>query len=424
MKLHTENPWKVLIVDDDAQIHSLTCVALEDVEFQGRPIRFISAYSESETKDILKNHDDIALILLDVVMENEDSGLRLTKYIRNTLKNNVSRIILRSGMLSYEAHRQLIVDFDIDDFREKADLSPAKLFSACYSSLRTYAGIKEIQAKEQLAQEQQRKLLQADKMIALGTLVSGVAHEVNNPNNLIVFNAAILKRFMQDAIPILRKHAADNKDFKLSGLPFDEVEDQMTSLIEGIHQGADRIKNIISDLKEFSRDRSTLIKETFDIHEAASMAIKLVRHQISRSTGNFIEEYEEDLPLVKGNSQKIEQVIINLLINACQSLESHNQSIHLKVYESTDNNTVVVSIKDEGTGISEKDLSQIFDPFFTTRRDQKGTGLGLAISREIVKDHGGELKLTSTFGEGSLATIELPIYNDEENDNDEENGSV
>ncbi|WP_085904920.1 response regulator [Kiloniella majae] len=132
------SPWKILIVDDEDEVHSVTKFALKGYKFADRPLKFFHAYSGTEAKDILSTNDDIALILLDVVMETDHAGLELVEYIRCTLNNKISRIVLRTGQPGQAPEKKIIIDYDINDYKEKTELTSQKLFTLVSASLRSY----------------------------------------------------------------------------------------------------------------------------------------------------------------------------------------------------------------------------------------------------------------------------------------------
>ncbi|CAK0755823.1 putative two-component system response regulator [uncultured Gammaproteobacteria bacterium] len=134
-------PWKILIVDDDQEVHAITHVVLGDVMFENRPLVFLSAHSGAEAHDVIPRHPDLAVILLDVVMETDDAGLRLVHYIRNELGNRQVRIILRTGQPGQAPERQVIVAYDINDYKAKSELTAQKLFTATVAALRSYQHI-------------------------------------------------------------------------------------------------------------------------------------------------------------------------------------------------------------------------------------------------------------------------------------------
>ena len=137
----SESRWKVLIVDDESEIHNVTRLVLGDFQFDGKGLEFLSAYTSEETKKVLSINSDIAVVLLDVVMEEEDSGLKLVKYIREELKNDLVRIVLRTGQPGQAPEKKVIVDYDINDYKEKTELTSQKLFTCMVTSIRSYRDI-------------------------------------------------------------------------------------------------------------------------------------------------------------------------------------------------------------------------------------------------------------------------------------------
>jgi polar amino acid transport system substrate-binding protein len=143
------------------------------------------------------------------------------------------------------------------------------------------------------------------------------------------------------------------------------------------------------------------------------VAILIAENLIKKSTNNFKVEYGKDLPLIRGNAQQLEQVVINLINNACQSLKNPSAEIRISTYFNPQRKKVRVKVEDQGVGIRPDDLKYIMDPFFTTKREMGGTGLGLSVSYNIVKSHGGTLILSSKPGQGSTARVSFPaILND------------
>lgn len=253
------------------------------------------------------------------------------------------------------------------------------------------------------------QLIQADKMTTLGTLVSGVAHEINNPNNFILLNANILKDVWRDALPVLQTHHKKNRGFRLAGMSFEKAENKIGRLIDGTGEGARRIKNIVESLKNFARMDQGGINQQVNVNTIIESAITITHNLIKRSTHRFSRELAGDIPPISGNAQQLEQVIINLLTNACQSLPNPDCALAVSSRFNEEDSTVIVTVTDQGQGISKEDINQIFDPFFTTKRTSGGTGLGLSISYRIVKEHNGKLNLESPGGKGAIATLMLPV---------------
>lgn len=262
---------------------------------------------------------------------------------------------------------------------------------------------------EKNASELQSRLLQANKMSALGLMVSGVAHEVNNPNNFILSNAQLLERSCEDIIKILREYHRENGDFQIGGLPFAEVEQHFPEMIAGIISGTQRINSIINDLKTFARQGGGEQFEQLDLNLAVKNAVSVVRSQIQLHTIRFSIELADDLPLISGNSQQLGQVVINLLINACQALPGPDRAIALRTWHDEKSAEVVISVADEGEGVLPADRERLMEPFFTTRRQSGGTGLGLTISHSIIKEHNGTIAFESIPGRGTIFQVRLPV---------------
>jgi polar amino acid transport system substrate-binding protein len=255
---------------------------------------------------------------------------------------------------------------------------------------------------------QQQQLIQADKMTSLGILISGVAHEINNPTGLLLLNLPIIHEAWLDSQDILEQHYENHGDFILGGLAYSQMRKEIPTLLTDMHDGARRIKRIVNDLKDFSRQESEDLSELFNINDVIATAIRLAENSISSSTDQFKVNYAPSLPLVEGNSQRIEQVIINLILNACQALDNRKSAISLRTFERRELHQTCVQITDQGCGIQARNLTRLLDPFFTTRREQGGTGLGLSISSGIIQAHSGELKFESIPGEGTTVTLSLP----------------
>ena len=263
-------------------------------------------------------------------------------------------------------------------------------------------------ALEELRRHQD-KLIQADKMASLGTLVSGVAHEINNPNGLLLLDIPVLKRVHDDAEEILETHFREHGDFTLGGVPYSEMRDEIPRILDEMQDGAQRIKRIVNDLKDFARRDDAGQKELIDVEAVARTALRLVDPTIRCATGNFEAVYAGSLPKILGNGQRIEQVIVNLVLNACQALPDQDKGVLLSTSFDKKRKTVLIQVRDEGVGIAEEHLPYLMDPFFTTKRDTGGTGLGLSVSAGIVKEHGGTLLFESIPGAGTTVTLSLPV---------------
>ena len=276
--------------------------------------------------------------------------------------------------------------------------------------------IAERKRSQELAQMRQQQLMQADKMASLGILSSGIAHEINNPNNFILLNARIFSRVWNDVAPILEEYFNRNGDFALAGMPYTQAHERIGQLISGMSEGAQRIQKIVQGLKDFARQDTGELDQPVDINSVIEAAVLIAGNLIKKSSERFSCEYESDLPKIRGNVQQLEQVIINLITNSCHALQDRQKSIRITTSYDTAADCIIVEVRDEGTGISPENLKHIMDPFFTTKRNSGGTGLGLSISYNIARAHGGDLEFTSEVGKGTTAILNLPVHREAENE--------
>lgn len=250
--------------------------------------------------------------------------------------------------------------------------------------------------------------IRASRLASLGELAAGVAHEINNPNALVRLNAELVKKSFNGALPILQEHFDKHGDFALGGLEYTEVREELPHLFTEMLEGTDRIKNIVNDLKDFSRNDSPDHSDQIDLNELVQTSIRLIKNTIRNSTDHFSTDYAPQMPSLKGSFQRIEQVVVNLLINACQALSSKDKTIRVKTWADPVNLRSILQITDEGCGIEAEHLQHITEPFFTTKRKEGGTGLGLSVAIRIIDDHGGKLEFQSQPGQGTIVTLSLP----------------
>jgi PAS domain S-box-containing protein len=275
--------------------------------------------------------------------------------------------------------------------------------------------ITERREKEKAAKQHELQLIQADKMASLGILVSGVAHEINNPNNFVMLNIPILQGMWQHMKPILDDYLNENGDFFVGKrLKYSAVRESVPELMIGIYEGSKRIQTIVKELKDYSRKQDENHFEAININEVVNTAIILTENLIHKSTEKVEYNLEKNIPLINGNFQKLEQVIINLLENSCQAITNKKQKIKINSYYNNKDRTVVCDICDEGMGMDKITLTKIRDPFFTTKRTEGGTGLGLAVSSKIIANHDGKLTFTSEPNVGTCARLSFPVYASEE----------
>jgi len=338
-------------------------------------------------------------------------GVNIFSILNNDMKDSYMRITRdNSAMKNYQLEFIFTTAAGIDLF---VVLSA----SPVYSEDNTYTGlvalITDITERKKAEQEEkirQQQLMQADKMVSLGMLVSGVAHEINNPNNFILLNVPVIDQAWKSVLPLLDDIYEKNGDFIVGKrLKYSQLRDSIQPLIQGVEDGANRIKIIVEELKDFARQDTMDTMTGININTAVNNALKLISPFIKKSTDAFTIDLASDMPIVDGNLQRIEQVIINLVQNACQALTEPHQSVTVRTRYNYEKSVVELVVRDEGCGIPEKDLKFITDPFFTTKGPKKGTGLGLSVSLKIVHDHNGTMDFSSIEGKGTTVTVSFPV---------------
>ena len=358
-------------------------------------------------------------------------------------KNNIERA-LKEGSLRFEhLHRRLngvnfsaevLLDvmllggkkvlqarvFDITE-RKKAEW---KLMQVNKDLLLNERALKnmlyDISKTHQELENAQTQLVQSEKLSSLGQLSAGIAHEINNPLGFISNNIDILDEYVNSYSQIIRvigvlKKTIEDKDLDKAASVVEEINKldeklnlefiatDIRDLIEQTKSGTVRIKKIINDLKIFSRkDEGRL--ELSNVEEILDRVINIVWNEIKYKI-ELKKEYG-GIPLVRCNTQKIGQVFINLIVNASQAVKEKGVII-VKTY--LIDKSACIEISDTGSGIEKADIDKIFDPFFTTKEVGKGTGLGLSIGYDIIKQHGGEIKVESEVNKGTKFIIKLPV---------------
>jgi PAS domain S-box-containing protein len=277
-------------------------------------------------------------------------------------------------------------------------------------TVRVYGVVQDVteqRRSEQAAQREREAMTRADKMISLGVLVSGVAHEVNNPNHSIMLNAPLLRDAWKSVVPIVDERASLDGALRIGNIPWDEMRTEAAAMIDDIEQAAERIRAIVTELRGFALDHDAGERRAVSMNDVVTSSLRLLGSHIRKATTRFSTALAPELPEVRANQRRLEQVLVNLVINACQALEGTECAIVIETGRTPTH--VFVRVIDEGRGIPREDLRHIKDPFFTTKRATGGSGLGLAVSDRIVQEHGGELTFESEPGRGTTATVSIPI---------------
>jgi signal transduction histidine kinase len=260
-------------------------------------------------------------------------------------------------------------------------------------------------------------LTQQAHLSAVGVLTAGVAHEINNPINFVSSSIDPLKKdiaFLYDILEKylqLKKFSKDELKQKLEdidklkqSMDFKYTINETNQLFEGMHEGINRIKNIIRDLKILSKDNADTMEKA-DIHQGIDDTLTLLKNRYKDKI-EIIKDYDSNIPNIDCYYGKLNQVFMNIVANAIEAISNEGQ---IKIKTKKIDNNIKIIISDTGVGISENNIKKIFNPFYTTKTVSKGTGLGLSIVSSIIRDHGGNIDVSSEVGRGSTFTITLPF---------------
>ncbi len=267
-------------------------------------------------------------------------------------------------------------------------------------------GILEFYRDVTLEKTYDQQLQQADKLASIGQLVSGIGHEINNPNQFIRGNIKIIQQSLDDMLPIVDDYMKDHPDQKIARLNYDFFRENIMTLVDDMAHGSERIKAIVEGLRTFTRKDEGLLVDKVDINTLIETSARLVHNEVHKNADIELD-LSPGVPTFSGNSQKIEQVLINLIVNASQAIPDDRRGL-IKVATNYDNERITVLVEDNGKGMNESTVNQIFNPFFTTKRAKGGTGLGLAIAYRIVEEHNGKVQVKSKPGVGTTFIIRIP----------------
>lgn len=274
----------------------------------------------------------------------------------------------------------------------------------------------ELQDSNASLKSARQQLLQSEKMAAIGLLAAGVAHEINNPVGYVNSNLGTLEKYLADVFLILDKYEsvepllavddtllAELRDLKAK-VDLKYIREDLASLVSESHQGLERIKKIVLDLKDFSRTDAEEHWMWADVHHGLDSTLNVVWNELKYKC-EVVKEYGT-LPEIYCLPSQLNQVFMNLLVNAAQAIEVRGK---ITLRTGQEGERVWIEVSDTGKGISREHIHRLFDPFFTTKPVGKGTGLGLSVSYNIVEKHHGSFEVTSEVGQGTTFRIWLPV---------------
>jgi signal transduction histidine kinase len=256
--------------------------------------------------------------------------------------------------------------------------------------------------------EATKRLVQSEKLASLGELAAGVAHEINNPVGYVSSNLTTLQKYLAVYEKVLDAPAADSSEMAAlkKKLNYAFIRDDLQNLVKETQEGVGRVKTIIQDLKDYARTNAATHYVASDIQVGLKSTLNIARIQLKNKADVRLELGK--LPLVECAPAQIDQVFLNLIVNAAQAMPEGKMGL-IDIRTDCNDKLVWIEVKDNGPGIPPDVLKKIFDPFFTTKDPGTGTGLGLSVSQNIIQQHGGTLTVDSTVGVGTTFKITLPI---------------
>jgi PAS domain S-box-containing protein len=255
----------------------------------------------------------------------------------------------------------------------------------------------------------EKQLIHSEKMSSLGVLVSSIAHEINNPNSFISFNIPILRDYIEEVMPIMDDYAAEHPDLEICRMAYPAFRQDITKLLDNIENGSGRISAFVSNLKEFSRVKEKVNEAWIELNSVVKNVLAISHVQLTKTIRFIVTHIPENLPRIWSDPTYLEQVLLNLLINAAQAADKDDSRIEINVDVGPSwLNHTILEVKDNGSGMDEKTRQEIFDPFFTTKSSSGGTGLGLYVCHNLVHSLKGRIEVESELGKGSTFRIILP----------------
>jgi signal transduction histidine kinase len=410
-----EDAAPILIVDDEETVRKLFADCLST------SYKCVQASSVSEALAHLKS-TEFALVITDVIMP----GLSGTELLRKIVENYpYTAVIMVSGVdrsqraldaVRLGAFDYLIKPCDLDVLEltvERALERRTLMLNARQYKLDLEARNNELVRSKAQLERLQMQIVHSEKMASLGQLAAGIAHELNNPVGFIYGNLDFLNQSIGGLIKLLNYYdEAELNENVASGavLIKEEIDYQTTledlnSIICDCREGAERIRDIVQNLRTFSRLDEAEFKKT-DIHEGIDSTIRLLSRYFTCDNIRLVRDYGE-LPLIDSFSGQLNQVWMNLLVNAAQAVSANGGEVRITTH--ADQEFMFIAVSDTGGGIAPEHLNRIFDPFYTTKLVGEGTGLGLSISFGIVERHGGTITVKTRLNEGSTFTVTLAI---------------
>jgi signal transduction histidine kinase len=409
--------WKVAVIDDDEAVHDGTRFALQDYALEGRGLELLSARSASDGRALMSEHPDMAVVLLDVVMETDRAGLDLVDFVRNELCNDLVRIILRTGQPGQAPEQRIVVDYDINDYKAKTELTAEKLFTSMTAALRSHEQLRrlhEMRAElqeanlglEERVRQRTAELVAANRQLESrwarlqrvssfkNEILGTVAHDLKNPLGVILGRTEMMSELLSAGPAPGEALAAQINHIRDSARRLTAMVDRL--IADAMADAADvSLRGDVVDLCAIARD----------VAEA--------NRPLAQKKQQTISLAGPDVLLLSGDPDRLREAVDNLVSNAVK-YGPHGGRAEIRIEEGDGEAVLVVA--DDGPGLSPEDHDRLFGRFQRLSAKPTGgetsTGLGLSITRRIVELHAGRITGENGLGGGAVFTVFLPLRKD------------
>ncbi|MEL6161039.1 MAG: hybrid sensor histidine kinase/response regulator [Cyanobacteria bacterium J06623_5] len=406
--------WKIMMVDDEPSVHQATKVALKFFTFEDRQLEFISAYSAEEAKQLIAGNPDTVLILLDVIMRTQDAGLKVAQYVREELKNKTVRIVLRTGQPGQVPEESVVVNYDINDYKTKLELTQEKLFTTLVASIRAYRDLTaleesqaqlshlnvELQQFNQTLEAQVRNRTQAltheieereKAEESLKLYIHALTHDLRNP---VMGMTNVLEGFLG------RRRQDDPSIVQIPG-----------SVLTRMRAGCDRQLKMINSLIETQEIEIwgvALQRQPLSLGALIEAVVEEWQPRMAKKRLTVTLQLSDDVPLIDGDRTQLWRVAENLIDNTLK-YNPPGRTLRISLLPQVD--CVHCELVDDGVGMAPEQTEHIFERYHrgSMARPTQGLGLGLYICRQIVEAHSGHIGVRSSPGEGTAFWFELPV---------------
>lgn len=383
----------LLVVDDDEAVLQVTRLVLSRFRYKSRSLEILEASSAAQAKATLALRPDIAVILLDVVMESDDAGLRLVEHIRHELNNHHVRILLRTGQAGYAPERQVVQDYDINDYLVKSDATQSRLFLSLTAAIRSFSDI--LRAEElarRIAEAEHQRQLADRASLAKTDFLAHMSHEIRTPLNGI----AGIVELLDD-----------------TGLSSEQAE-----LLRDLRYVSSALLGIVNDVLDVAKIEAGKLElnvHNFHLPQLLEKVAAIFVVGMQQKAIRFQVEQDNDLPQwVRGDAQRIQQILINYLSNAYKFTPQGGRiTLRVSCVVAADGYELIAEVDDNGKGIRAERLADIFNAYeqesAQTASHYGGTGLGLSLSRSLAMLMSGCVGADSEPGHGSRFWLRVPL---------------